>query len=84
MDPFEALERAILNQRDTGELPDVLVTPLLSVARNPDKFADRLDDIEQLRVQVEHFDTYAGAGCFGDSYGPEDLLRTLMKLAVSP
>ena len=84
MDLFQQLEKAVLAQHHTAELPDLLVAPLLSVAQNPEKFTDRTPDIALLLLQVEHFDTYAGTGCFGESYGPEDILRTLMKLSVTP
>jgi len=84
MELFRQLEQAIRNQHDEGELPDFLVQPLLAIARNPDQFQREEVKVRQLLNQVENFDAYAGAGCFGDSYGPEDILRTLMQLSSTP
>jgi len=82
MDAFSRLEEAIRNQNQEGELPDFLVEPLLAIATSPERFAAHQTTVEKLLEQVENFDAYAGAGCFGDSYGPEDILRTLMELST--
>ena len=84
MDAFKRLEAAIRLQSDEGELPDFLRQPLLSLVANPERFMEKSEILERLIHQVENFDTYAGAGCFADSYGPEDILKTLMQLTVDP
>jgi len=84
MDLFKKLEAATRQQNQKGELPDFLLEPLLSVASAEEKFQGYLPSVELLLHQVENFDAYAGAGCFGDSFGPEDILRTLMQLSLIP
>lgn len=84
MELFDQLERAIRLQSEEGELPEFLVEPLLAIALHPETFRGEEPRVRQLLNQVENFDAYAGAGCFGDSYGPEDLLRTLMSFAAPP
>ncbi len=84
MELFERLERAIRQQSEEGELPDFLVEPLLAIALQPETFRGEEAKVRLLLTQVENFDAYAGAGCFGDSYGAEDLLRTLMSFAAPP
>jgi len=84
MDLFKQLETSAREQNSAGELPDFLLEPLLSVANSADKFQDQRKTVELLLRQVENFDAYAGAGCFGDSYGPQDILRTLMQLSITP
>jgi len=84
MDLFKQLETTARQQNSDGELPDFLLEPLLAVAHSAEKFQDHLKTVELLLRQVENFDAYAGAGCFSDSYGPQDILRTLMQLSISP
>lgn len=83
MELFKRLEQAIHQQSREGELPEFLREPLLAIASNPEKFTPHSETVAQLLEQVDHFDAYAGAGCFGDSYGPEDILRTLMQLSTA-
>ncbi len=84
MDTFAQLAAAIEAQHRDGELPDFLVQPLRAIATSPERFSPQLATVVKLLHQVENFDAYAGAGCFGDSYGPEHILRTLMELTRSP
>jgi hypothetical protein len=80
MSIFEELRQAVLLQHEEGDLPEWLLADILEVADSPDRYADRVQLVQHLINQVRDYDPYAGAGCFSDSCGLEDIRRTLRQL----
>lgn len=74
---FQELEQVTVDQYEHGELPKWLADPVLSVARNPSKYAGREYLVEILLDQVREFDVYAEAGCCKWAYDHEDIARSL-------
>jgi len=80
MSIFEELRQAVLLQHEEGDLPEWLLADILAVADSPDRYADREQLVQHLINQVRDYDPYAGAGCFSESFGLEDIRSTLRKL----
>ena len=76
----EELRQAALLQHEEGDLPEWLLADILEVADSPDRYADRGQLVQLLVNQVRGYDPYAGAGCFSESFGLEDIRRTLRQL----
>ncbi len=80
MSPFEELEQELDLKREDGDFPDGLAEEIGEVLAHPERFAAAGEEVRHLAEQVRCYDAYAGAGCFSDSFGPEDIRRTLRKL----
>jgi len=77
IDPFARLHAAIQQQQD--ELPEALTAELRAVVAagsTPDVAAL----VMELARQVEDYDPYAGAGCFGDACSVTTIAATLQRL----
>jgi len=77
---MEELRRAARQQHEEGDLPEDLLGEILETLDKVE--TDTVDDqlLQQLIEQIRDYDSYAGAGCFSTSFGPEDIRRTLKKL----
>jgi hypothetical protein len=77
MDLFEELKAAAVSKSEEGDLPDWLLARVLEVADAPHLHRDQQELVTLLIAQVRDYDTYAGAGCFGESVTAETIDRTL-------
>ncbi|HAD03146.1 MAG: hypothetical protein A2091_12925 [Desulfuromonadales bacterium GWD2_61_12] len=76
-DPFTRLAAAIEQHQD--DLPETLAAELRAVAAvgsTPELAAL----VTELARQVEDYDPYAGAGCFGDACSATTIAATLQRL----
>jgi hypothetical protein len=78
---FAELKRAALAEHEEGELPASLLTEILGVAENPALYGKSEEGIRLLITQIQHYDPYAGAGCFSFSFSLEDIRRTLRQFS---
>lgn len=76
-DPFIRLHAAIMQHQD--DLPETLAAELRAVSADgstPEVAAL----VAELASQVEDYDPYAGAGCFGDACSATSIAATLQRL----
>jgi len=76
MTMFEELKLQI----EQDDFPEWLKDDILAVAEHPERYADRQQLVSTLLDQVRDYDPYAGASCFSESFGVEDIQKTLKKL----
>jgi hypothetical protein len=81
MDMFAELKRAALEEHEQGELPAGLLAEILAIAENPGHYGKSEEGIRLLIMQIQHYDPYAGAGCFSFSFSLEDIRRTLRQFS---
>lgn len=79
MELVEKLAEAALRQHEEGDLPVSLLKEILAVASDPSPGCD-VKLIELLLEQLEAFDSYAGAGCFGDAVSAATIQATLDRM----
>lgn len=87
MDIFQRLAATATRQSAEGDLPDRLLCDILQIAGSPERYRGRLALVELLIGQLEDFDNYAGAGCFGDSVSAgtiETTVGKIMSVGVTP
>ena len=77
MDIFDALQQAVREQYEEGELPKWLADPVLEVVTNRQRYQGKDYLIELLTAQLREYDVYAEAGCCKWAYDHEDIKRTL-------
>jgi len=77
---LERLAEAAQRQHEEADLPEWLLADILEIAGAPECYLRREELIEMLLRQVEAFDSYAGAGCFGDSVSAASIEATLKEL----
>lgn len=83
MDLFARLAQTAHRQHEEADLPAGLLEEILKIAGAPPVHAGKEELIELLIRQVEDFDSYAGAGCFGDSVSAGAIEATLRLVAKS-
>ncbi len=81
MELFERLAAAAKRQGEEADLPSWLLAGILDIAGSPGHHAAAPELIELLLKQVENFDSYAGAGCFGDAASAGTIQATLRRIA---
>lgn len=81
MDPFVRLAQAAKRQHEEGDLPSRLLEEILEIACSPALHSGNTELVERLIRQVEDFDSYAGAGCFGDSVSAGTIEATVRLIA---
>ncbi|WP_129125043.1 GSU3529 family protein [Geomonas oryzae] len=72
----ERLAEAARRQHEEADLPASLLNEILEIAKGQTPGCD-VALIELLLEQVEAFDSYAGAGCFGDAVSAATIQATL-------
>lgn len=80
MELLERLAEAAQRQHEEADLPEWLVAAILEITGAPECYLRKEELIEMLLHQVEAFDSYAGAGCFGDSVSAAGIEATLKAL----
>lgn len=83
MELFDTLAAAAKRQSGEADLPASLLADILEVAGSPGRHAAHPELIELLLEQVENFDSYAGAGCFGDAVSAGAIQATLRRIATA-
>lgn len=76
MELVEKLAEAARRQHEEADLPASLLKEIIDIASDPRPGRD-VKLIELLLEQVEAFDSYAGAGCFGDAVSAATIQTTL-------
>lgn len=85
MDLFNRLAAAATRQSDEADLPSFLLADILQIAGSPERYAGKSLLVELLISQVEEFDSYAGAGCFGGTVSAGTIKATVNEiLAAGP
>ncbi|MBJ6748593.1 GSU3529 family protein [Geomonas anaerohicana] len=79
MELLDKLAAAATSQHEAG-LPASLVEDILALCAVPVLAEGKADLLELLLQQVEDFDSYAGAGCFGDSVSAATIEGTVNRL----
>ncbi len=79
MELVEKLAEAAVRQHEEADLPVSLLKEILAVASDPPSGCD-VKLIELLLEQIEAFDSYAGAGCFGDAVSAATIQATLDRM----
>ena len=80
MDLFAKLAAVAQRQNEEADLPSWLLADILEIAGTPERYAGKPGLIELLLRQVEEFDSYAGAGCFGNSVSAGTIQATLREI----
>lgn len=80
MDLFERLANATYEAQNLNELPDFLAERILRIAVNPDIYGRYGQELEELRYQVEQYDTYGQTGYMGMGVNNVVLEGTISKL----
>jgi len=80
MNPFEQLKQVARQQHDENDFPEDLLAEVLDLDRQAASYAGREAEIVELAGQIENFDPYAGAGCFGESYSAAQIAAALRRL----
>ena len=80
MDVFALLGETAHRQNKEGDLPDFILPLLMKVADNPERFAGREEQVEELVKYVEDYETFSEMCCEKSGYGMEDIRRTLAEL----
>jgi len=83
MELFERLAAAATRQSEEADLPSSLLAEILEIAGSPGRHAAHPELIELLIEQVENFDSYAGAGCFGDAVSAGTIQATLRQITIA-
>lgn len=78
MELLERLAETAKRQHREADLPASILARILALAAAPGRLSDEAD-IALLLQQVEDFDSYAGAGCFGDAVSAATLEATLKR-----
>ncbi|UPU36174.1 hypothetical protein M1B72_00290 [Geomonas paludis] len=77
---LDQLRETARSQHDAAGLPAWLVEDILALCAAPSLTEGRTELLGLLLRQVEEFDSYAGAGCFGDSVSAATIEGTLNRL----
>lgn len=80
MELMRKLAEAARRQHEEADLPASLLREILEVAGDPALPGRDAGLIELLLEQVEAFDSYAGAGCFGDAVSAAAIQATLDRM----
>jgi len=83
MDLFRRLAAAATRQSEEADLPSSLLADIMEIAGAPERHAAHTELIELLIEQVENFDSYAGAGCFGDAVSAGTIQATLRRITIA-
>ncbi|WP_136515268.1 GSU3529 family protein [Geomonas edaphica] len=79
MELLEKLAETARRQHEEADLPASLLKEILEIASHPASGRD-VKLVELLLEQIEAFDSYAGAGCFGDSVSAATIQATLDRM----
>ena len=79
---FEQLNRIALQQNEEGEFPTWLMTDIMTIADQPEHYADKVHLVKKLITQIGSFDAYAGAGCFNTSVSAEKIKTTIQQIVT--
>ncbi|RII29051.1 MAG: hypothetical protein CXR31_04055 [Geobacter sp.] len=82
MDLFGKLRSTALQQNMSGEFPSWLLTEVMAIADDPERYADKAHVVAELITQISNYDPYAGAGCFDTSVGAETIRSTIRQLVA--
>ncbi|MBU5611801.1 GSU3529 family protein [Geomonas azotofigens] len=80
MELLEQLVATARRQHEEADLPAWLVEEIIALRAAPTPVQGRDDRLALLLRQVEDFDSYAGAGCFGDSVSAATIAATLDRI----
>ncbi|TGU74634.1 hypothetical protein E4633_04000 [Geomonas terrae] len=79
MELLDKLAETARRQHEEADLPASLLKEILEIASDPALGRDgKL--VELLLEQIEAFDSYAGAGCFGDAVSATTIQATLDRM----
>lgn len=80
MSLIDELRLVATQQSLNAELPDDLLLEILELTSDPSLMGKEAL-LKKLISQLDNFDLYAGAGCFGDSCGVKEISDTLKLLS---
>ncbi|WP_224983961.1 GSU3529 family protein [Geomonas agri] len=80
MELLEQLVETAQRQHEEADLPDWIVEEIIALRAAPAPAHGRDDLLALLLLQLEDFDSYAGAGCFGDSVSAATIAATLDRI----
>lgn len=79
MTVLEELRHVAAEQNQDAELPDNLLSEILTLAESPGVLEHEAD-LRKLIAQLRNFDLYAGAGCFSESCGIREITETVQQI----
>jgi len=77
---LEELRQVAVEQNQEAELPDSLLSEILTLIERPGVLAYEAE-LKKLIGQLRNFDLYAGAGCFSESCGIREITETIQQIA---
>ncbi|MCE1227645.1 MAG: hypothetical protein LWW87_14365 [Geobacteraceae bacterium] len=77
---LEELRQVAVEQNQDAELPDSLLSEILTLVERPGVLAYEAE-LKKLIGQLRNFDLYAGAGCFSESCGIREITETIQQIA---
>lgn len=77
---LEELRQVAVEQNQDAELPDNLLSEILTLVERPGVLAYEAE-LRKLIGQLRNFDLYAGAGCFSESCGIREITETIQQIA---
>ena len=76
---LEELRQVAVEQNQDAELPDSLLSEILTLVERPGVLACEAE-LKKLIGQLRNFDLYAGAGCFSESCGIREITETVQQI----
>ncbi len=76
---LEELRQVAVEQNQDAELPDSLLSEILTLTEYPGVLEHEAD-LRKLIGQLRNFDLYAGAGCFSESCGTREITETVQQI----
>lgn len=80
MEHLELLRKAVHALRREGEFPLWLLSKVDQVLEHPERHAGKAPLFERLVSELNDYDPYAGAGCFGGGTSAAAIQATLREL----
>ena len=82
MNLFAKLRSTALKQSEENDFPSWLIADVITIASNPERYANYSDLVEELITQIKNYDSYAGAGCFDISVSAETIGATIHRIML--
>ena len=79
---LEELRQVAVEQNQDAELPDSLLSEILTLTEYPGVLEHEAD-LRKLIGQLRNFDLYAGAGCFSESCGVKEVAETIQLIQAA-
>jgi len=80
MTVLEELRQVAAEQNQDAELPDSLLSEILTLVERPGVLEHEAD-LRKLIAQLRNFDLYAGTGCFSETCSVKDISETLKHIS---